>query len=226
MGTLYLGSNKVCPAMVVGGGSTNQNTVVKFGDDVTNISQNQQFSGTFQSFPYSIDFDFNNVEVISGQSAFSGCFRSATGGSVSIKKLRVVSGYLAMSSTFWGSSQDLDIDFSTIEELSGGSCMNACFYDCQGVPEEISFDSLTSLNSMALTMCFVSSTVKVLYFPSLTSQSFGEYTDQFYGMLYLDENCVVHFPSNLQSVIGSWDDVVIGFHGTNTTVLFDLPATS
>jgi hypothetical protein len=37
--------------------------------------------------------------------------------------------------------------------------------------------------------------------------------------------CTVHFPSNLQSVIGSWADVTEGFGGTNTTVLFDLPAT-
>jgi len=38
-------------------------------------------------------------------------------------------------------------------------------------------------------------------------------------------NVTVHFPSNLQSVIGSWYDVQNGFGGTNTTVLFDLPAT-
>ena len=35
----------------------------------------------------------------------------------------------------------------------------------------------------------------------------------------------VHFPANMQSVIGSWSDVVNGFNGTNTTVLFDLPST-
>ena len=38
--------------------------------------------------------------------------------------------------------------------------------------------------------------------------------------------CTVHFPSNLESVIGSWSDVTDGFDGTNTTVLFDLPATT
>ena len=37
--------------------------------------------------------------------------------------------------------------------------------------------------------------------------------------------CTVHFPSNIQSVIGSWASVTGGFGGTNTTVLFDLPAT-
>ena len=38
--------------------------------------------------------------------------------------------------------------------------------------------------------------------------------------------CTVHFPSNLEAVIGSWSDVTNGFGGTNTTVLFDLPATT
>ena len=44
-------------------------------------------------------------------------------------------------------------------------------------------------------------------------------------MLQGVSGCTVHFPSNLQSVIGSWSDVTNGFGGTNTTVLFDLPST-
>jgi hypothetical protein len=37
--------------------------------------------------------------------------------------------------------------------------------------------------------------------------------------------CTVHFPSNLQAVIGSWADVTAAFGGTNTTILYDLPQT-
>ena len=44
-------------------------------------------------------------------------------------------------------------------------------------------------------------------------------------MLQSVTGCIVHFSSNLQSVIGSWADVTAGFGGTNTTVLFDLTAT-
>jgi hypothetical protein len=36
----------------------------------------------------------------------------------------------------------------------------------------------------------------------------------------------VYFPSNLESVIGSWTDVTSGFGGTNTTVSFTLAATT
>lgn len=65
-----------------------------------------------------------------------------------------------------------------------------------------------------------------LSFPALTSTSFGSYTNQFNYMLKGVTGCTVHFPSNLQSVIGSWSSVTSGFSGTNTTVLFDLPATT
>ena len=65
-----------------------------------------------------------------------------------------------------------------------------------------------------------------IYFPALTSSSFGSATNHFNSMLRYVVGCTVHFPSNLQSVIGSWSDVTSGFGGTSTTVLFDLPATS
>ena len=63
-------------------------------------------------------------------------------------------------------------------------------------------------------------------FPALTSDFFGSsYNYQFMGMLGNTENVTVHFPSNLQAVIGNEDDVINGFDGTDTTILFDLPAT-
>ena len=73
---------------------------------------------------------------------------------------------------------------------------------------------------------FANTSVSTLSFPSLKSTSFGSYTNQFAYMLKGVTGCTVHFPSNLQSVIGSWSDVTSGFGGTNTIVLFDLPATT
>lgn len=61
-------------------------------------------------------------------------------------------------------------------------------------------------------------------FPALMSNSFND-TNCFRNMLLNANNCTVHFPSNLQSVIGSWTDVINGFGNSTTTVLFDLPAT-
>ena len=89
----------------------------------------------------------------------------------------------------------------------------------------VSFPMLTTLGSYAFNQTFMQVSNLVLSFPALTSNSFGSYTDQFNNMFYSGSNNTVHFPSNLQSVIGSWSDVTGGFGGTNTTVLFDLPAT-
>lgn len=89
-----------------------------------------------------------------------------------------------------------------------------------------SFPSLTKISFQSLYRGFMSCpNLQSISFPALTSQSFGTYTNQFNEMLQNVTGCTVHFPSNLQSVIGSWSDVTNGFNGTNTTVLFDLPAT-
>lgn len=89
--------------------------------------------------------------------------------------------------------------FPSLDTIDERECLSVCFSTC------------SSLNSVS--------------FPALKSTSFGSYTNQFNNMLYNVTGCTVHFPSNLESVIGSWTDVTAGFGGTNTTVLFDLPAT-
>ena len=91
----------------------------------------------------------------------------------------------------------------TLTSLSSVTEHNAC---------RSMFQGCTSLTSLS--------------FPALNSNSFGSSTSQFGNMLGGVTGCTVHFPSNLQSVIGSWTSVTSGFGGTNTTVLFDLPATN
>ena len=66
-----------------------------------------------------------------------------------------------------------------------------------------------------------------LSFPNLTSALFGgTYSNQFKDMLTGVTGCTVHFPSNLQSALSNNADVIIGFSGTSTTILYDLPATT
>ena len=85
----------------------------------------------------------------------------------------------------------------------------------------------TDIGVYAMQYAFQSCTgLTNISFPALTSTGFGSYTNQFNDMLQGVTGCTVHFPSNLQSVIGSWSGVTNGFGGTNTTVLFDLPATT
>ena len=109
----------------------------------------------------------------------------------------------------------------------GVYAMYYAFYGCTGLTS-VDLSSLTTINgSYAMYYAFQSCTgLTNISFPALTSTSFGSYTNQFNYMLRGVTGCTVHFPSNLQSVIGSWSDVTNGFGGTNTTVLFDLPATT
>lgn len=119
-----------------------------------------------------------------------------------------------------------------VETVAGLQAMYAAFYGASF--SSFSFEKLSSLItsrvgvSLGYTLwnCFQNCTnLTTLSFPALTSQSFGNKTNHFNSMLSGCSNVTVHFPSNLQSVIGSWSDVTNGFGGTNTTVLFDLPAT-
>ena len=117
-------------------------------------------------------------------------------------------------------------DFSDIITI-GIEGLKGCFYDWGTKLEgNVSFDSLTTIRSEGLAYCFTNCTALTsLSFPALTSNSFGSAVNQFNGMLTSVNGCVVHFPSNLESVIGGWTSVEDGFDGTNTTVLFDLTAT-
>ena len=114
---------------------------------------------------------------------------------------------------------------SSVTDL-GQYAMSSAFYSCTGLTS-VDLSSLTTVSgSYAMQYAFQYSSLTSLSFPALTSTSFGSYTNQFNSMLYGVTGCTVHFPSNLQSVIGSWSSVTSGFGGTNTTVLFDLPATT
>ena len=109
----------------------------------------------------------------------------------------------------------------------GNNAMYHAFHGCTGLTS-VDLSSLTTVRgSSAMKKAFTNCTkLKTLSFPALTSKSFGSDTGQFDEMLTSVTGCTVHFPSNLQSVIGSWSSVTSGFGGTNTTVLFDLPATT
>jgi hypothetical protein len=111
---------------------------------------------------------------------------------------------IALTASFAGLSSFEEIDLSSAEDLTrfalGGSA--------------------------SIGGAFANTSISNLSLPALKSTSFGSYTNQFNYMLKGVTGCTVHFPSNLQSVIGSWSSVTSGFGGTNTTVLFDLPATS
>lgn len=112
---------------------------------------------------------------------------------------------IALPMSFVGLSSFEEIDLSSAEDLTTTRALGG-----------------TSSTGGA----FANTSISELSLPALKSTSFGSYTNQFDYMLKGVTGCTVHFPSNLQSVIGSWSSVTSGFGGTNTIVLFDLPTTS
>ena len=146
--------------------------------------------------------------------------------SISLPALTTISGSSACSNMFNGCKKLTNVSLPALTTISGSSACSNMFNGCKKLTN-VSLPALTTVSgSYACSGMFGDCTsLTSLSFPALTSTSFGSYTTQFNKMLNGVTGCTVHFPSNLQPVIGSWADVVAGFGGTNTTVLFDLPAT-
>ena len=145
-----------------------------------------------------------------------------SGGGGNIPNYQIVNGVLSRKTSTYNLTGS---DFRGVTSI-GSSGLYSAFYGCTGIIGSVDLSSVTSIGNYGMRNAFYGCTgVTSLYFNSLTSSSFGSNTTQFYDMLSGVTGCTVHFPINLQSVIGSWADVTNGFGGTNTTVLFDLPAT-
>ena len=126
---------------------------------------------------------------------FSGCTGLTTTG---LNKLTLADGRYIFYYMFSGCTGLTNETFTNLGAVYGDNSFYYMFRNC------------TSLVSLS--------------FPQLIASTlYG--TSTFAYMLYGCSGVTVHFPSNAQSVIGSWASVTGGFGGTNTTVLFDLPAT-
>ena len=141
--------------------------------------------------------DLSNVTSI-GSFGLSDAFESCTSlTSTGLDNVTSIGDY-GLNYTFYGCTSLTSVDLSNVTSIGDGGLSSA-------------FRRCTSLTSLS--------------FPKLNSNSFGSYTNQFNNMLRGVTGCTVHFPSNLESVIGSWSSVTNGFGGTDTVILFDLPLT-
>ena len=113
-----------------------------------------------------------------------------------LRNLESITGDNALNSAFSGCTNLVSVDFSNLASITGNSALANAFENC------------TSLGSLS--------------FPALTTTSFGSNTNQFNNMLAGVTDCTVHFPQAIENTIENWADVVAGFGGTNTTVLFDI----
>ena len=105
---------------------------------------------------------------------------------------------------------------------SGG--FRGMFSQCISLTGSVIFRKLTRIGATMFQQTFGGTKITSLSFPALTPDSFEHAnSNSFLNMLAGVNGCTVHFPANVQSVIGNWASVAGGFSGTNTTVLFDLP---
>ena len=177
------------------------NVNVPSGGGDVGIPREVSSTGVYQIPTQSFTFKLPSNATDIGAYAMYSAFQSCTGlTSVDLSSLTTISGRYAMYNAFYYCTSLTNVDLSSLTTISGSYAMMEAFRSCTG---------LTNIS-----------------FPALTSTGFGSYTNQFNNMLRGVTGCTVHLPSNLQSVIGSWSDVTKGFGGTNTTVLFDLPATT
>lgn len=200
---------------------------------LTTVSGASGLSCAFQGCAHLTSVDLSNLTTVSGYSGLQWAFSMCTGlNSVDLSSLITVSGGSGLLETFYNCQNLTSVDLSSLTTVSGANGLDRAFVRCSKLTS-VDLSSLTTLSgSQAMMWAFRDCTsLTSLSFPSLTSNfnvpTFGTtYTTQFNNMLQGVTGCTVHFPSNLQSVIGDWADVTAGFGGTNTTVLFDLPATT
>lgn len=195
-----------------------------------------QFSHAFDSDD--CDIYFNNLETVSTTSGFAYAFQYIKDKTVYLPKLKTVTGTSAFQYSFsadpytsaaYRTAPYISGLFNSLETATGSNCFRYAFQYNKHIVGDITFSKLSNISGAQVLMYSFSgcSNLTSLSFPALTSSSFGSSNvNQFNNMLQDCTGVTVHFPSNLQSVIGSWTSVTNGFGGTNTTVLFDLTATS
>lgn len=239
--TIYVGSTKVGPCAVmqsigVPREITSQGVFQRPSSNFTlTLPSDAATIGTY-AMAYSffsstglVSIELPNVSSVNGSSAMACAFARCTAlTSINFAGLQSIRGEYALNEAFAQCTALTSVNFQNLTTITGGdSPLYQAFKSCSNLTS-MNFPSLSTLTGyFALRWTFQScSNLGSISFPSLNSNSFGSYTNQFNGMLSGVTGCTVHFPSNLQSVIGSWSDVTAGFGGTNTTVLFDLPATT
>lgn len=209
-------------------GNTQLVKSVSFPDLKTITGQNALYE-TFKNQQLLESVSFPELETISStQYAVSSCFYGCSSlKNVSFQKLKTDSGNFNSFYSMFSNCTNLEtVSFSSIESCSSREGFGYIFSNCSKLTS-VDFSKLNSIPQRTVFKNAFSNCTSLtsVSFPSLKSTSFGSYTNQFSNMLSGVTGCTVHFPSNLQSVIGSWSDVQNGFSGTNTVVLFDLPAT-
>ena len=197
----------------------------QFPTGTTKIMEGTLYNAFYNSGLTSIDL--SNITYIDQYGMINTFANSSLVGQIDFSSLTVVEQN-GLNGAF-ANTGITSLDLSSLTTINSGSLMSIC-NGCSYLTS-VNLSSLTTLNSYYmddhLQEAFAGTSLTSLSFPSLEAPEWWEGGEcaEFSGMLYNVTGCTVHFPSNFQGIIGSWSQVLDGFGGTNTTVLFDLSAT-
>lgn len=197
---------KEFPSYQVSNGVASRKSGV-LGNELSSITSVGRY-GLYRNYSYCYYFtggvNFSSLETVEDY-GLNGCFDNCSGlnGTVDLSSLRTI----------------------------GKQGLMYFLYFCINIIGVVNFTNLTTIGNAGLQYAFAyDSKITDIYFNSLTTTSFGSYTNQFSGMLNSTGSSstrTLHFPSNLQSTISGLSGYPT-FGGTSGYVVlaFDLPATS
>ena len=168
--------------------------------------------------------DLSGVTTINGSGAMDYAFSGTSITAVDLSSLTTISG-TAMTNTFRDCLNISSIDLSSLTTLSTGVSMNGTFglsnNPTSPLPlTSVTFTSLATVGGTApMRNIFQRRDGLTVSFPAFNSNTFGAMTTYLDNIVAGAVGCTVHFPSNMQAIIGNWSSVQNGFGGTNTTVL-------
>lgn len=187
-------------------------------NNVTTITGNSALNRAFQ-YSSITEADMSKVQTVSGTAALQYAFANSDIESLDLSSLVTLSSSAAYMCN--NSSSLASVNLENLETISASSAFQYAFY--KSIITEMHFKKLKTLTvASVFSYAFGYCENLTLYFEALTTSSFGSNTNQLTSMFGSGKNNTVHFPSNLSSL--SWI-TTSRLAGTNTTILFDLPAT-
>ena len=202
-------------------------------DNLTSITAENGCYGLFR-----IDDDITEISPITSVNvpslttvSASGGFDNVFRGNKSLQSVRIpnlksaIGGTTLIRSLVIYCNSLTELDLSSLTELNATNGYGASYFASSTALSSFEFTSLdTTIGQDNFHYAFQNCTnLTTLSFPALHNISNNTFNSN--NTLSGCSNVTVHFPSNLQSTIGSWAAIIGGFGGTNTTVLFDLPST-
>lgn len=186
---------------------------------ITDLNGDYAMQSAFYSCRNLNTVNLSNLINITGNFSLSSTFASCSSlQNVNLSNLVSDTTSLGFSNTFQGCTSLASISLPKLEI----SRMYQTFRNCSSLIS-VNLNNLLSVPYQGFFSTFENTNLTELRLPSVKSVSTDSST--FQNMLKGVTGCVVHFPSNLQTVVSNLPWATNGFGGTNTSILFDLPST-